>query len=904
MPVIRINGVDQDFPEGLSLLQACRRMSLDIPALCHDDRLRPTGACRLCSVEIEGSDRLMTACTTRLVDGMVVQTHSAGVESIRRTLLGLMAERHPGDPDGATHPTPFQQELLRHQVSFGAGVEDLRDPGSGTPLGPPQDPAFQDSSHPHLHVDLSRCILCHRCVRICDEVEGRGVWQVWNRGDRTLIRPDGPTLATSSCVSCGACADTCPSGALGDRQPEDGSPPDRWTRTTCPYCGVGCELEVASQGTRLLRTRPVLDAPVNRGHACAKGRYAFAFGSAPDRVTTPLVRRAGDRRAAPWVPTSWTGMVRWLARRVEGIRNRWGGGRIGILGSARGTNEEAYVTQKFARLVLGTHNVDCCARVCHAPSAAALGSMLGTGAATHSFDHIETARAFLVCGANPTENHPVVGARILQAVRRGAPLVVIDPRQTELAAAATVHLRPRPGTDVALLNAMAHVILEEGLVDPAVEGLAEFGPFIAGYRPETASRWCGVEAGQIRAAARIYGRSRPAMGFHGLGVTEQEQGTAGVRCLVNLALLTGNLGPGGGGVNPLRGQNNVQGAVHMGCDPHRLTGGVEASAYDLRFAPLWKGPLPHEPGLNLPEMLRAAESGHLKALWVIGYDIAHTHPDPEAVSRALGELDLVVVQDLFLNAIARTVGTVFLPAASSWEKDGTFMNAERRIQRVRQAVPPPGLARADWRILCDVARELGHGHQFAYTSAEEIWEEIRSVWPEGRGISYRRLETDGLQWPCPSEDHPGTTVIPLTTPNRPAARLFCQPFVAPSPGTGSHFPFVLNTGRRRDWFNSGSMTRSPGGGPAPGDTLDLAPDDLEQLGLHSGERVRVTSPHGEIEAVVRPDPTVLPGQPFTSFHDVETGVNRLMGPEADAVTGTPAYKATPIRIEKLTPQAG
>ncbi len=899
MPVIRINGVENDFPEGLSLLQACRRMALDVPALCHDDRLHPSGACRLCSVEIAGSDRLVTACTTPIAKGMVVRTDSPDVQAIRRTLLSLLAERHPTDPDATVDPTPFIRELMRHQVPIGPVTDGPADRTVGPNAHTITDPPFVDSSHPNLLVDLSRCILCYRCVRICDEVEGRRVWQVWNRGDRTLLRPDGPTLATGSCVGCGACADTCPSGALKDRPAEDGASPDRWTRTTCPYCGVGCELEIASQGTRLLRTRPVLDAPVNRGHACAKGRYAFSYGSDPDRVTTPLIRRPIDRQTAPWIPTSWTGMVRWVARRLDGIRNRWGGGSIGILGSARGTNEEAYVTQKFARLVLGTHNVDCCARVCHAPSAAALGSMLGTGAATHSFDHIETARAFLVCGANPTENHPVVGARILQAVRHGAPLVVIDPRETELAAAATVHLRPRPGTDVALLNAMAYVLIEEGWADPSVEGLTEFRTFIAGYRPETASRWCGIEAGQIRAAARVYGRNRPAMGFHGLGVTEQQQGTAGVRCLVNLALLTGNLGPAGGGVNPLRGQNNVQGTAHMGCDPHRLTGGVEASAYDLRFAPLWKVPLPQAPGLNLPEMLEAAASGHLKALWVIGYDIAHTHPDPRSVSKALGGLDLVVVQDLFLNEIARTAGTVFLPAATSWEKDGTFMNAERRIQRVRQAVPPPGLARPDWRILCDVARELGHGGQFAYTSVEDIWEEIRVVWPEGRGINYRRLETGGLQWPCPSEDHPGTTVLPVTAPNRPQPRLFCQQFEAPNTAQSSQFPLVLNTGRRRDRFNSGSMTQRPPKGPVLEDTLDLAPGDLERLGLRSGERIRVVSPHGEVKMTIHPEPTVLPGQPFSSFHDPETGVNRLMGPEADAVTGTPAYKATPIRIEKL-----
>jgi formate dehydrogenase major subunit len=899
MPVIRINGVEQDFPEGLSLLEACRRMSIDLPALCHDDRLHPTGSCRLCSVEIEGSDRLMTACTTPISEGMVVQTESPGVQSIRRTLLRLLAERHPGDSDAAVQPTPFVRELLLHQIPVGPITAGRTNREANTHIGPAPVPPFVDLSHPHLHVDLSRCILCYRCVRICDEVEGRRVWQVWNRGDQTLLRPDGPTLATSSCVSCGACADTCPSGALRDRHPEDGTVPDHWTRTTCPYCGVGCELEIASRGTRLLRTRPVLGAPVNRGHACAKGRYAFSFGSDPDRVTTPLIRRSLDRQAAPWIPASWTGMVRWVARRLDAIRNRWGGGSIGILGSARGTNEEAYVTQKFARLVLGTHNVDCCARVCHAPSAAALGSMLGTGAATHSFEHIETARAFLICGANPTENHPVVGARILQAVRRGAALVVIDPRETELAAAATIHLRPRPGTDVALLNAMAHVLIEEGWVDPSVDGLAEFGPFIAGYRPETASRWCGVEAGQIRAAARLYGRNRPAMGFHGLGVTEQHQGTAGVRCLVNLALLTGNLGPDGGGVNPLRGQNNVQGAAHMGCDPHRLTGGVEASAYDLRFAPLWRSPLPTTPGLNLPEMLESAESGHLKALWVIGYDIAHTHPDPTAVSRALGRLDLVVVQDLFLNEIARTAGTVFLPAASSWEKDGTFMNAERRIQRVRQAVPPPGLARPDWQILCDVARELGHGDQFAFQSAEDIWEEIRVVWPEGRGITYRRLETGGLQWPCPSEDHPGTTVLPAAAPNRPPPRLFCQAFEAPNPAKNPVFPMILNTGRRRDRFNSGSMTQRPDTGPATEDALDLAPWDLERLELKSGDRVRVVSPHGSIEMTVHSEHTVLPGQPFASFHNAATGVNRLMGPGADAITRTPAYKATPIRIEKL-----
>jgi formate dehydrogenase major subunit len=754
-----------------------------------------------------------------------------------------------------------------------------------------------------LHADFSKCITCFRCVRICDEVQGQFVWRAWNRGDATRIRPgEAPSLLESDCVSCGACADTCPTGALEDQSILERGMPVKWTRTTCPYCGVGCEMNVGTREGRIVQVKPVLVAPVNKGHLCVKGRYAFDFTHALDRITEPMIREAGA-----WRNVSWPEAVERVAKNFRGILAETGADSIGVLGSARGTNEENYLAQKFARVALGTNNVDCCARVCHAPTAAGMKQTLGTGAATNSFDDIEHASAFLLCGCNPTENHPIIGARIKQAVLRGARLIVIDPREIELTRYADVHLPLRPGSNVPLLNALAQVIIAEGWADEAalrerVDDFEAYRAFVAAWTPERAAAITNVPAAAIRAAARLYATSKPAMCFHGLGMTEHVQGTEGVMCLVNLALLTGNFGRPGTGVNPLRGQNNVQGSAHMGCEPGNLTGFVPLDQGRNAFEAVWHAPVPHAPGLNLMQMMDAARDGKLKALWAIGYDVALTNPNAVATKAALAKLDFVVVQDLFMNELAREFGHVFLPACSSFEKDGTFMNSERRVQRVRPALEPMGSSKPDWAILCAVAKAMGFEEGFHFQSAEEIWNEVRAVWKAGAGLSYDRLEPAGRQWPCPSEGHPGTTILHTDSfAHGPRAPLKRVEFAATAEVTTAEFPFLLTTGRTLYQFNAGTMTaRTPNAKLRETDTLDISPADAARLDLHGGERVRIRSRHGEAIIPLRLDPRVKPGELFATFHATEVFLNQLTGPHRDNVVMTPEYKIVAVAVERAS----
>jgi len=874
-----------EFAPGVTILQALKASGVDVPHLCHDDRVSPAAVCRLCLVELDGIPRPVPACATPLADGMVIRTQTPALEAGRRATLALLARNHPADVT-LLPETPF----LRAVRAYGADSE-LR--GS-------HDRSLLDDSHPYLQADMSRCITCFRCVRICAELQGQFVWMVLNRGKRTRIVPDsGTTLRESSCVACGACVDTCPSGALEDKTMRALGVPTGWTRTTCAYCGVGCEMWVGTREGRIVTVRPVLDSPVNEGHLCSKGRYAFGFLRAPDRVTTPMVRD-GPR----WRQVSWDDAIGFVAERLRRVLERHGSRSVGVLGSARGTNEENYVTQKFARVVLGTHNVDCCARVCHAPSAAALKATLGAGAATSSYDDIARARTLLVWGANVTESHPVLGARIKQAARRGCALVVADPRRTELARCSDVHLALRPGTNVPLLNAMAHVIVDERLTNEPflrarVSGREEFEAFIASWTPERAAAICGVEPSLIRRAARLFARG-PSMSVHGLGLTEHVQGTEGVMCLVNLALLTGNVGKPGTGVNPLRGQNNVQGAAHMGCDPGSLTGFVPVEEGRARFESVWNAPLPSAPGLDLLRMVDAARDGALHALWAIGYDVLLTNPEGSKTREALAALDLLVVQDLFLNETARNLATVFLPVAASFEKDGTFMNAERRVQRVRRAVEPPAGARTDWEILCAVARAMGHPEGFGFQSAEEIWDEIRQVWGAGAGISYARLEKGGLQWPCPSESHPGTPVLHAERfAAGPRVALSRIEFAASPEVTTVDYPFLLMTGRVLHQFNAGTMTRRTRHASLhPRDVLSICPEDALRLGVEDGERVRIRSRHGETVLPVHLDAGMRSGQLFATFHTWEVFLNRVTGPHHDAHTGTPEYKVTAVSIDR------
>jgi formate dehydrogenase major subunit len=890
---VTINQHAQAVAEGQTILQALRGCGVEVPTLCHDDRLKPCGDCRMCLVEVAGRTHPVAACVTALADGMQIETHTPALESARRGLLQMWAQRYPVSAVTQFPDQPFHRYLRDYGV-----IRDC--------LGTAQ-PELVDDSHPYIHVDMARCIDCYRCVRICREVQGQFVWHVLKRGAETRIAPDSPaSLLESSCVSCGACVDTCPTGALEDQTifkltDLALSAPITWTKTTCPYCGTGCEMEVGTRDEQIVTIRPVLDAPVNKGHLCVKGRYGFDFINAADRVTEPLLREHGV-----WRSVSWEEALTYTAHRLREILAAHGPDSIGVLGSARATNEENYLTQKFARLVLGTNNVDCCARVCHGPTATAMKLTLGTGAATNSYDDLERAQTILVCGTNTTENHPIIGARIKQAVLKGAKLIVIDPRRIELAEYADVHLQLRPGTNVPLLNALACAIVDEALYDleflkTRVDDWAAFQEFIQTYTPESVAELCGVEAGQIRQAARLYATGGPALCVHGLGMTEHTQGTEGVMAIVNLALLTGNVGKPGTGVNPLRGQNNVQGSAHMGCEPRHLTGYVGVEAGRALFEQVWQAPVPAQPGLNMMELLDGAAAGRVKALWAIGYDILLTNPNAQATREALQALDLVIIQDLFLNETAREFGTVFFPAVSSFEKDGTFMNAERRIQRVRQALPARGQAKADWEIICMLARALGHGAQFAFESAEEIWDEVRSVWPAGRGISYARIEQAGLQWPCPDEMHPGTTILHgASFPVGARAALRQLPFHATPERVSAEFPFLLITGRTLHQFNAGTMTRRTKNNLLHAtDYLDIAPVDAARLQLRDGTPVRLRSQYGEAVLPIRLSESVKPGELFATFHTAEVFLNEVTSALRDGLSGAPEYKVTAVQVEPV-----
>jgi formate dehydrogenase major subunit len=882
---------------GETVLQFLRRHKGQdyVPTLCDAPNLEPFGSCRVCSVDVamsaNGQVRTVASCHTPMQAGMHVQPHTQNVQRLRRNIIELVLTDHP--LDCLTCEANGNCEL--QDVAAQVGIRDVRYPEGENHLH-----YTKDFSHPYMVSDLSKCINCYRCVRACDEVQGQFVLSMSGRGfDSKIIKGADQSFFESDCVSCGACAQACPTSAISDVYQSKSIRATEKTRTICTYCGVGCNLEVAHTGDEILSIQAPFDAEVNQGHTCLKGRYAFKFYDHPDRLRTPLIRRDGELQ-----PASWDEAYDYIAEKLNRIREEDGPDAIAGISSARATNEENYLMQKFIRSVIGTNNIDCCARVCHSPTALGMQRSFGTGAATNSVEDIQHTDCILIIGANPTDAHPVTGAKLKQFAMKGKPTIVIDPRRTEMARYATYHLALRPGTNVAMLNMLmyyiiTHELVDENFVDTRTEGYLEFRDQILALDMDEAERVTGVDRKLAEQAAIAYASAPNAMSFHGLGVTEHSQGTFTVQQIADLAMLTGNIGRKGVGVNPLRGQNNVQGAADMGCQPHQGAGYFDVSLPEIqaKYDTHYGAPQPKEIGKKIPEMFDAAIDGQLKALWLIGEDVVQTDPNTQKVMRALSNLELLVVQELFLTETCR-LADVVLPASSFLEKSGTFTNAERRVQRVNAVIPPLPGTKPDGQIIVDIMNRMGYP-QPPYT-AEGVLEEISRIVPFFAGIRWEELGENGKQWPVAPD---GTDTQILHTESFKRGRGLFAFFDWKESGelldNQKDFPFILTTNRELEHYNCGAMTRRTGNVDIlTEDSLLIHPDDAAAHFIGDGDMVCVESPRGKVDIKARVTDEVRPGVLSTTFHFPEIMVNLLTSNEHDSEALCPEYKVVAVRIRK------
>lgn len=870
-----------------TIYMAARKVGISIPSLCVSHQLAPHGSCRLCLCEVEGQSGTPASCTTPVRDGMVVRTDSASLNRHRHNIVELYLSEHPED---APLPGALQE------LALALGVKQVRYPDHTRQ----KRADVRDESNPFFNFDNAACISCARCVRACDEIQGTFALTMVERGFDARPMAGGGSFAASNCVSCGACVKECPTGALQEKSVARSGQPANIVRTTCAYCGVGCSFDAGVRDGHVVSMVPADDGPSNAGHACMKGRFGWSYIEAPDRVRKPLLRE-GDR----WVQISWRTALDRLAEEFTRIKRAHGPDALAVISSSRGTNEENYLFAKFVRCVLGTNHIDNCARVCHSATVTGMMETLGTSAATNSIADLDRAKLILVVGANPAESHPVIGARIKRAHRRGATLIVIDPRRTELARLATIHLQLHPGTNVALLNGLGHVIAKEKLLDKAfvearTEGLDDWLESVVPCTPEKTEQITGVPASLIRETARCYATSGASLCVHGLGVTEHRWGSHGVIALCNLALATGNLGRPGTGINPLRGQNNVQGASDVGSIPTYFAGyqPFDDPALAARHQAVTGRPLPAKRGMKTPDMWDAALEGRLKGLWIIGYDVAQTDPNLKKVREALSRLEFLVVQDLFLTETTKFAHLV-LPGASFLEKDGTFTNLERRIQRIRKAVEPPDGVLPDWQVVSEVSTRMGYPMRYAHPS--EIMDEIAKLTPTLAGVSYDKLERpEGLQWPVPSKDHPGTPLMHAEQFPRGRARFVGVEYLPPGESPTQAYPFVLITGRILQHYNCGAQTRRTDIMQlVDTDVLEMHPDDAQRLGFRDGDMAKLVSVRGDAALPVALSGRVLPGEVFTSFHFPTTDLNVLLSSSADESSKCPEYKVSAVRIEKL-----
>jgi len=865
-----------------------------IPTLCQSDNLENYGSCRVCSVEValkeSGPARIMASCHTPVAPGYYIYPSTDRIRRLRRNILELVLSEYPPEklhPEPGMLPTEFQSVVAAHggtAVRYSYSVKDYE----------------KDRSHPYIWSDLSECIKCYRCVRACDELQTEHVLGIHGRGHESrIIKGFDQSFRESPCVSCGACVQTCPTNALSDRYSTKTLAADSIVRTTCTYCGVGCNLEVKVIAGQVRGIEAPLDGAANRGHTCLKGRFAFEFYNHPDRLRSPMIRKNGVL-----TEVSWDEAYDYTARRFSEIKDKYGPDALAGISSARCTNEENYLMQKFFRIVIGTNNIDGCARVCHAPTAMGMQWAYGTGAATNSVDEIYRTGCILIIGANPSSAHPVTGARIRSVVESGTPLIVIDPLKIELSRLAKYHLQINPGSNVAVLNMFAYYLLSEGLTDEdfitrRTEGWEAFRSYLLGLNLDELERICGVDRELVRAAATEYGTAPAAMEFHGLGVTEHWQATKAITLISNIAMMTGNIGKVGSGVNPLRGQNNVQGAADMGIQPHQGAGYLDVTdpANIALYNSFYGVEHPSVPGYRIPEMFAAAGRGDLKSLWIMGEDILQTDPNTCHVRSSLQGLEFLVVQELFMTETARIADVIF-PASSFLEKEGTFTNGERRIQRVQRVVEPLEGTKPDGQIVVDMMNRMGY-RQEGY-SADVMLKEISGIVPFFKGVKWDELGINGKQWPV-REDGSDTKILHTETFKRGRGKFHSWDYdISPELNDNAgQFPYILTTGRLLEHYNSGTMTRrTPNRQLVTEDVLFVHPRDAAAKGLVSGDFARIFSARGITTMKVQVTDVVKPGVIYTTFHFPETAINFLTSGVGDEFTLTPEYKIVAVDFEK------
>jgi formate dehydrogenase major subunit len=896
---LTIDGMKVTVPAGTTIMRAAALAGVSIPKLCATDMVKEFGSCRLCLVEIDGRNGTPASCTTPVAEGIAVHTQTERLKRIRRGVMELYISDHP--LDCLTCAANGDCELQDM-----AGAVGLREVRYGYE-GENHTKEKKDQSNPYFTYDPSKCIVCSRCVRACEEVQGTFALTIMGRGfDSRVSAGMAESFLQSECVSCGACVQACPTATLSEKSVYEIGTPERSIVTTCAYCGVGCAFKAEMRGDELVRMVPYKDGKANRGHSCVKGRFAFGYATHKDRILKPMIRNSIQE---PWREVSWEEAIGYAASEFKRIQAKYGRTSVGGITSSRCTNEETFLVQKLIRAAFGNNNVDTCARVCHSPTGYGLSTAFGTSAGTQDFDSVEQADVVMIVGANPTDGHPVFASRLKKRLREGAKLIVVDPRRTSIVRSphveADYHLPLLPGTNVAVMTAIAHVIVTEGLTDEAFIrercDWAEFqhwAAFVSELHnsPEAVEKFTGVPAADIRGAARLYATGGNGAIYYGLGVTEHSQGSTTVMAIANLALATGNIGRPGVGVNPLRGQNNVQGSCDMGSFPHELSGyrHVSNDATRQMFEALWGVTLDNEPGLRIPNMFDAAIEGSFLGLYVQGEDILQSDPNTKHVSAALAAMECIVVQDLFLNETAN-YAHVFLPGSTFLEKNGTFTNAERRIQPVRKVMAPKN-GKEDWEITVELSEALGYPMRYDHPS--QIMDEIARLTPTFAGVSYAKLDRLGsVQWPCNEKAPEGTPVMHIGGFARGKGQFIITEYLPTDEKTGPRFPLLLTTGRILSQYNVGAQTRrTPNTVWHSEDVLEIHPHDAEQRGVREGSWVKLTSRAGETGLRATITDRVAPGVVYTTFHHPGTQANVVTTDYSDWATNCPEYKVTAVQV--------